>query len=191
MLGAIILTVLNDKELREGAKKAFTKGAQFIGEVLEDEDNDGDLDEEDLEAYIELQKLKISVMSHMANVDGEISDQEEELAYGIIENFFLEDEDEAALLPTEVLEEFGINPRDLLKELNKTFEKPYSYKEIKKLAKEFDRETEVYAYACIIAYADSQINERERNFLDKLADEMEITKLEKKRIERNIFQDNL
>ncbi len=188
MLGALILTVLNDKELRDGAKRAISKGAKLIGEALQDTDNDGDLDIEDLKAYIELTKVNISVMAHIAKADGDLSEEEEELAYQIIEGLFLDDEDDVAIFPSDLLKEYGVNPRDLLKELNKSFENPFSYKELKKLAKEFENETEVYAFACTIAFADKQINIKERNFLDNLAEEMEITKLEKKRIEKDIFQ---
>ena len=45
----------------------------------------------------------------------------------------------------------------------------------------------MYTYACILAYTDKDIHPKEREFLDNLAEKLELNRIEKKKIEKEIF----
>jgi uncharacterized membrane protein YebE (DUF533 family) len=182
----ILMTVLQDKELRKGAANALHKGANFISEVFDD-DGDGAIEAEDFTEALELQKNFVSLMALMANVDGSISDEEESQVYDIIEDLFIDSEEEEAFFNQELLNNAGVKKRDVINQLMSTFEKPYSLTAIVGAAKKYELESTMYTYACILAYADKDVHPKEREFLDTLSEKLELNRIEKKKMEKEIF----
>jgi uncharacterized membrane protein YebE (DUF533 family) len=184
--GNILMTVLSDKDLRQGAAKALQKGANFIADVFDD-DGDGSIESDDFTEALELQKNFVSIMALMANIDGSISDDEETQVYEIIEDLFLDSEDTEAFFTQQLLDSVGVKKRDLINQLMKVFEKPYSLTDIIGIAKKYELESTMYIYACILAYADKDVNPKEREFLDQLSEKLELNRIEKKKIEKETF----
>ena len=182
----VLMIVLADKDLRKGAANALHKGANFISEVFDD-DGDGAIEAEDFTEALELQKNFVSLMALMANVDGSISDEEESQVYDIIEDLFIDSEEEEAFFNQELLNAAGVKKRDVINQLMITFEKPNSLSAIIGVAKKYELESTMYTYACILAYTDKDIHPKEREFLDNLAEKLELNRIEKKKIEKEIF----
>lgn len=184
--GSILMTVLADKDLRKDAAKALQKGANFIAEIFDD-DGDGNIENEDFGEALELQKNFVSIMSLMANIDGTISDEEEAQVYEIIEDLFIDSENEEAFFTQELLNSAGVKKRDVINQLINVFENPFPLNNIIDMAKQYELESTVYIYACILAFSDQNVNKKEREFLDILSEKLELNKMEKKKIERDIF----
>ena len=182
----VLMTVLADKDLRKGAAKALQTGANFIADVFDD-DGDGNIERDDFNEAVELQKHFVSIMALMSGIDGTISDEEEAQTYEIIEDLFLDSEDEDAFFTQELLESVGVKKRDLINQLMKVFEKPYGLPEIINIAKKYELESTMYIYACILAYSDKEVNQKEREFLDLLSEKLDLNRIEKKKIEKETF----
>lgn len=182
----ILMTVLADKDLRKGAANALHKGANFISDVFDD-DEDGAIEAEDYTEAMELQKNFVSLMSLMANIDGSISDEEESQVYDIIEDLFIDSEEGEAFFNQELLASVGVKKRDVINQLMITFEKPYSFSSIIEAAKKYELESTMYTYACILAYVDKEVHPKEREFLDELSEKLELNRIEKKKMEKELF----
>ena len=120
-------------------------------------------------------KMLISLWSHACDADGVFHNQEAGMIGKMIHAFFEEGSIFALYLEKR---------DDILDELLETFDNPYPIKQIK----EFTEDNSVMALnffedAVCIVYADGVLTKDEREFLDDLAVELDLSAMDKKSIE--------
>ncbi len=126
----------------------------------------------------------VSLLSHVAHSDGELSDEEEERSFELIDYFLFSTD--GGLVDSAFYDELNLTKKDLKKQIQEVFEQPLPIKNVAKwINDEFENEEVFYFYAYAIANADNDINSAEREFLDYFADLLELAKYEKNRVERN------
>lgn len=169
-----------------GVGGALAIGAgTLIYELLSDEERkDGDDDDDEivnlLIGRLNVAKVCVSLWAHCCLADGEFTQEEDEMTDSMIGSLFADD----SLFPEEIT-----NQDFVLEKLIETFNDPLPMKVViefadgnPKLAANF------YEEACIIFAADGTVGTDEKNFLDDLADEFSISRMDKKSIERKYLK---
>jgi len=155
-------------------------------DFLLDEDDDGDIDRADY--ALTYAKMMASIWGHIAQADGEIQEEEEEKIYELMDTIIFSGSDEnEPLLSSEILSLSGKKKREVKKEILKLVKKPLALKKIATFVEATEMEENFYTQAVIIASAEGDIDEDEREFLEMLADKFELSKFEVKRIEKSIL----
>lgn len=132
--------------------------------------------EEEIQERIAVARISVSLWSHCSLIDNEMSKEEDELTDLLIGSLFEDD----SLFPA------GFPDRDIIsEELLRTFNNPFSMKTIINFAKENDElATNLYHQACMIIASDHSIKEEEKEFLEDLAVELEISRMDRRKIEK-------
>ena len=148
-----------------------------------DTDGDGDVDKDDVENLIERCEMFASIMGQVAQADDEVSDEEEEQAWAILNKTCF-----SKALNEDMLKLANLKKKQVKKRLIAKFEEPYSFKKVSKYALKNDLEEKFYELACIIVIADGVIDEEEREFLDEFAKKLDLAKFDKKSIEKKYLK---
>lgn len=164
--------------LGAGALKA---GAFVYNLLSHDEREDGN-DEDDEEianllvARLNFASVCVSLWSHCCGADGELTEEEDELTDEMIGSLFTDD----SLFPEEIT-----NQEVVFEELIDTFNAPLPMKVIVEFVKDnYELAINFYEEACIIFAVDGIVEDEEREFLNDLADEFGLSRMDKRRIER-------
>jgi hypothetical protein len=151
----------------ESTIKAANSIKSLGGEVskkFRDTDGDGDFDMDDFNDLLEFSCMYSSIIGHVATVDNdEIKDEEMDAGIEIINNICFSDD---GLLNDSVIE-FSQSPKKKIRNIvYEKFSLPYSLKKVAKFAISKEKEEEFYSIAYNIVYADNDVSENEREFLD-------------------------
>lgn len=120
-------------------------------------------------------RILISLWSHACLADGVFHNQEANIVGKMIAAFFQRGS---------IFESYIEIKDDILQELLQTFDSPLPIKSIKSFAEGNPvMATNFYEDAVCIVYADGALANGEREFLDDLAQELELSRMDKKRIE--------
>ncbi|TGN11118.1 TerB family tellurite resistance protein [Leptospira ilyithenensis] len=126
--------------------------------------------------HIEYAKILLSLWSYACNVDGKLKSGESELVSEMVNVLFE---------PNCLLSEYKDKRKEVLQILSKTFDEPLPMKTVTKAVIDNDQ----YALnffedaVCIVA-SDGTINQEEREFLDELALELQISLMDKHQVEK-------
>ncbi len=125
--------------------------------------------EEEMEASIALAELLISLASQIAMLDGKIDEEDEEIAGGLIDSFF---GDEDSLFP----EGYLTNEDEVMDILTEAYEDPYPMEEIIELGKEDEDLANIIwdTADTLISEKGTKPNAEEQKFLDHLKKELKI-----------------
>ncbi len=164
-------------------EKALDVGTELLfGDDDLDMDDDGDVDNDDVELIIQRCEMSASVMGLVAQVDGEVAEEEEDQAWEFLNNTCLK------TLTKDLLKQANISKKEIKKRLMKKFTEPYSFKQIARYAEANDMEENFYELACIMVMADGVVDDEEKEFLDDFAKKMDLIRYDKKRIERKYLK---
>lgn len=164
-----------------GGSLVLGAGALICNLLSDEEKQDGDDEEDDeilnlLIGRLKFAKVCVSLWSHCCMADGEFNEQEYQLTDELIGSLF----DDHALFPEEIA-----NQEVIYKELIDTFNNPLPMKEVIELAQSSNQlAANFYEEACIIFSTDEDVSNEEHEFLDELAHEFRISRMDKKQIER-------
>lgn len=153
----------------------------LINKVLSDNElKDSDNSNEEIIERVGLAKVCVSLWAHCCFADGELTKEEDDITDRLIGSLFSDD----SLFPQEIT-----NQDFIFKELIEIFNNPLPMKVVveftngnPQLAANF------YEEACIIFASDGSVADEERNFLDDLADEFSLSRMDKKSIERKYLK---
>ncbi len=170
-----------------GAGGALALGAgAFLYNLLSDEEReDGNNEDDDeivnlLVARLSFARVCVSLWSHCCRADGELSQEEDELTDEMIGSLFTDD----SLFPEAIT-----NQEIVIEELINTFNDPLPMKVVVELVKDnYKLAANFYEEACIIFAVDGTIEEEEKEFLNDLADEFELSRIDKKSIEKKCLK---
>ncbi|WP_439183647.1 YkvA family protein [Carboxylicivirga taeanensis] len=139
------------------------------------------------EEKIERVKVFISLLSHAAYSDNELSEDEDKKCKEIINDYIFSEE---GILPESMLESIDVQ-RDIIEDtIAKTFIKPLNTNEIFNFINDNNEFVDLwYFYAFSITNSDNQINEQEREFLDYFSEQVGLSKFDKNKIERSYNND--
>ncbi|MGB3652378.1 MAG: hypothetical protein WBA41_14335 [Rivularia sp. (in: cyanobacteria)] len=194
-LGVLALDVYNafsnDEDESALASVLDVGGALALGagtliyDLLSDEErqNGDDNDDEIVELLLgrlNIAKVCVSLWAHCCFADGELTEEEDEMTDSMIAALFSDD----SLFPEEIT-----NQEFVLNELIETFNNPLPMKVVVDLASDNpELAANFYEEACIIFAADGYVGVEEREFLNDLADEFGISRMDKKGIERKYLK---
>lgn len=160
-----------------GGVLAVGAGAFIHGLFSEEEQNDSE--EEILNLLIsrlKFAKVCVSLWAHCSFADGEFTEEEDELTDQLIGSLFADN----SLFPEELADQEAV-----CEELVNTFNDPLPIKSVVELAQTNDKlAANFYEEACLIFAIDGTVETDEREFLDDLADELKLSRMDKKSIER-------
>jgi hypothetical protein len=132
------------------------------------------------ENSLDFAEVCVSLWSHCCYADTELVDEECEAVEELISSLF----GEASLFPENIY-----NRDEIYEELIHPFYNPLSMKTVINVAQENDElATIFYEQACIIFSANGLIDTEDREFLDDLADELDISRMDKKSAERKYLR---
>lgn len=174
----IAIDIASNKEVQEALTGLTVKGLKKLEGYI-DTDGDGDFDETDLKNLIEYAEMISSVLGQSALADGIVNEEEEDEAWSIIEKFCF---GKTGLFTEKIMQLGNLKKKDIKKQLIEKFDNPYNLKKISKFAELKDLEEDFYEMACIIINADKKILEAEKEFLNKFASKLDISKFDVKRI---------
>ncbi|MCP4159732.1 MAG: DUF533 domain-containing protein [Deltaproteobacteria bacterium] len=159
------------------ALKKYENKKDRINEVVYIESNTSEFDK-----TVKLLKVIVSVLGQSAHADGDLSYEENKRCVEIIDQFIFSDE---GIFSDDKVKLFGIDKKNVKKIIDETLENPTSLKKIGSFAQKSELEETLYFYAFAIINVDENINKKERKFLDRFAKQLDLTKHDKKKIERN------
>ena len=154
----------------------------FFGALLDDQDGDGDVDEDDAQMVVDRAKIFVSLMAHAAMADGKIVDAEYKCISYLVEIISKE------WITQEVLDLLGKKRKNIKKEITDTFSTPVTLKKISKYGKENELEENLYITACDVCFSDEELHDDERELLDTLAELLELSKFDKRLIEKKYLE---
>lgn len=134
--------------------------------------------EAELESRLEYAKHMVSLWSHACLSDGLLSDQEDTAVAEMIGTLF---GDDASLFP-----EAAVNLDTVMDELSDIFQEPYPMSRIILFAKQHKKvPLSFYEDCCYLTASDEVIEKKERKFLDKLSQDLGISREDKKKVDSN------
>ncbi len=170
-----------------GAGGALAIGAgAFLYNLLSSEEKEDGNDEDDDEivnlliARLSFARVCVSLWSHCCRADGELTQEEDELTDEMIGSLFTDD----SLFPEAIT-----NQEFVIEELINTFNEPLPMKVVVELVKDNPKlAANFYEEACMIFAIDGTVGEEEKEFLNDLADEFSLSRMDKKSIERRCLK---
>lgn len=177
---AVASELISNDELRSNITTAGTKGFNAVAKLF-DTDGDGDFDEDEVNNLLEYVYMVSSILGQSAQADGIIQEEEEEIAWELLNDICFEED---GIFTEDILEIGNIKKKKLKKKLIKKFQEPYSIKKIAKYGVEKEIEEVFYRLACLIVGADEKIENEERELLDELGSRLDLPKFDMKRIEK-------
>ncbi len=149
--------------------------------IFTKDDNDSDIDTESLILErLEFAKVCVSLWAHCCSLDGEFTEEEDEMTDSMISSLF----DDDSLFPEELT-----NQEVVAEILIETFNDPLPIGSIIDTAKDNHQLAAIfYQDACLIFTADGTIEDEEREFLDDLASELGLSRMDKKMIDRKYLK---
>ena len=175
----------DDDNLVEGVAAVAGLVGGFFGALLDDQDGDGDVDEDDAQMVVDRAKIFVSLMAHAAMADGKIVDDEYKSISYLIEMISKE------WITQEVLDLLGKKRKTIEKEITDTFSTPVTLKKISKYGKENELEENLYTVACEVCFSDEELHDDERELLDTLAELLELSKFDKRLIEKEYLESSM
>ncbi len=148
-----------------------------------DADGDGDVDEQDAAILFEYSKFMVSLWGHAAMADGKLEESELDAVSELMDAVVFEN-----ILTEDILELLGEKKKSIKKKLSEFFDSPMSMKKIAAFAEEFEVEEEFYEQACSICSSDGDLGSDEREFLDELSERLDLSKFDKRNIERKYIE---
>lgn len=129
---------------------------------------------------LEFAKVSVSLWSHCCPADIVLADERCEAVEEMLASLF----GKYSLFPENI-----INQNEIYEELIHSFYHPLAMKTVIEVARNNDNTaTKFYEQACFLFSVNSLIDPEEREFLDELADELEISRLDKKSAERKYLR---
>jgi len=173
--------ILSNEKVKETISLGVNVGIEKLYNYL-DVDRDGDVDKDDLTLISEYAHMLVSIWSQAAKADGVTEECEEESVCALIGKIIFGGND--PIFHPDVLQKFGIKKKELKKSLWAKFKDPEPLNLIAKYAEEKELEEIFYNQACAVIYCDKKVNLKEREFLDKFAQALDLLNIEKRRIEK-------
>jgi len=173
--------ILSNEKVKEGISLGVNMGIKKLHNYL-DMDGDGDVDQDDLSIITEYANMLVSIWGQAAMADGVTEECEEEAVCELIEDIIFGGN--APVFHPELLQKFGLKKKELKKTLWEKFENPESLNLIAKYADDNELEDILYSQACAVIYCDKIVNDKERGFLDKFAQSLDLLNIDKRRIEK-------
>jgi len=139
------------------------------------------LTETEVLARMNYVQMVVSLWSHTCMIDGELA-QAEEMSVGQLINYFFGEND--ALFP---IDQIDIDP--VFSDITETFLAPIPLNEVLCYGSELaEVANSFYEQACSIVASDDKLHDKERAFLDNLAEELQISRETQLAIELRHFE---
>lgn len=141
---------------------------------------------DNIEDDLNTMKVIVSTLAQGAYADNDLSDDEESICFEIINNFIFSDN---GIFPEDKVKSSPYTKKELKKIISDTFKKPITLKKIATYAIEKEEEESFYLYAYSVVTIDDDINDSEREFLNRFCELLELESFDKKNIERSYKKD--
>ena len=181
----LLKEVLSDQEVKNAINNVASRGISNLGATLFDTDNDGDFDMDDFNNLLTYSNMFVSVIGQAMLSDGEIQDEEVDVAFSIIDATILSDD---GYLNSAVLEYGGVSSEQIIEHIKNLLVEPNGLRDIANYALNTNNTDVFYDLACHIVASDGIIVNSEFQFLDELASLLQLPNTDKNRIERKYIK---
>ncbi|MGR6838026.1 hypothetical protein ACU5DF_02545 [Aliivibrio wodanis] len=179
----LVTNVLSDEKTRND----LIQGSKNIFASIFDEDENGELDEGELDNYIYAELCDIAMLGHVALISSEPSQFIEDYAIGSIDGKL----DDDGTFTSTFIENNGLSGRKLKKMLSEAFDEPDSINDIVEFSEHFELEEHYYRMASRLVMFNAidrdELNSDETAFLNQTAKSFGLSRLEVSSINRELL----